>query len=396
MKRLEKFDEKLTKFEETTTFPVSRYVWTGISIIATVIFLIGIIVLLSTFTPTTKKRVQKESIDTTIVITKTEIISCSTNDDEYYEESEPAEGIYNNSKTTSTTSKQSKVFASFDPLYKLIDSTKYSWKSKGYYEQTSWYGTKTWKITDYGITKPLQNFLHTVSPYDTTTQAQIISELALVVKPFKDKYRKKVLSYSIAWLKSTSNVTAAIDELKILSGQCASTESVTLFRKMTQFFKKNPRDGIVLAKIAGSLFNVMEDSTFNSTFKVFQDGFVYTFGGSAIDLFTNANNQFVALYKNEKVKSSEELACFYRLYGEKYTQVYQQKQNAEEEYNSNINKANESYIVKKAAKTARRVTALIVVGVSLLSFLLIAILVALFSIQRNLVALNRNNNKTEL
>jgi hypothetical protein len=361
----------LAFIEERFAFPISRWFWHLIVASALLALVASLALLIFSVSPIIAKKVIKDSYPSNVSLTADDLRQCDVS------------GA--NATTTETSAQPVGRYASFAPLEALIPPDKFAWASQGYWQEG--YYSRDWILSDYGITVPLRSCLDDVASSDTIAQHRIIEGLAAIITPFPEESRKPVVQSSIFWVAKTATSPVSVsDVITVLTATAAHLGPAgdkSLFAKVAEFGKANPKDGVRFTESANLLFSAQQPAHYAGLFEIGKGWFANQFTENA-DIFGDATKLYVLLPAESRVDPIKSLPCFYRIFIDKFNKRHEIVGRIDERYQAAAEKAESEHSAKVQSRNKLRFTSLIVLGGSLASIAFFSLMLVLLAIQRSM------------
>lgn len=409
----------LGKTENEVHFPISRFFLHGVTVLCFSTIMVGLIVILYSFTPVIKKGVDEPEMLEKRKITAEEVLEC-------VKQKAPKKKIVKKVRKTTENNEvvEEEVEEDIPPMISLaaleavLPDVKFSVKgrklvcehSEGYYEYGDWgdwvYPSRCYEVGNIDSKKAteLRNKLQNWLPYDSLGQQIAVNKLAENLAYYQVENRLKIYNTSLKWMSWAKDFTG-LYELWGTIGQAignATNPSVTiapdkLFAQIEDFMENNPIDGREYLSYALPVVQLASGSDRLSAFKTMRKKY------KDFDLnfaeWKTATQEFLnttALHHGETFLYN--LECYYIMYWNEGENRVAENARLQRNYEMELAAAETAYIAKKIAKRASIAPAGMAIGIAFGVFLLIAMILVLFSIQNTISRLEKtmkemNENK---
>lgn len=281
-----------------------------------------------------------------------------------------------------------------DSMKALIPANKYLWANKGHYERGyykvrgDWRHGKHWVVDRYGLQAKLNNVFKSINAESYSDKTSIIKTYIPILTRFEEKNRYSALKHML--LFSRDNMRNTKENMKLLakSVDIFPVEKTDFLYKLAQFGKKNPRDGYafigyvnqVMPKFAKTQREKVLDKMIAGYYKYYDN----------INRQKEATEMFLPLLPDFDAKSQPAaLAAFYKLYERKNRDRRSAIENIDNQYSYDLRNAERVLQEKKMTKAGLRYKGLIGLGGGIVFIALVALILSLLSIQRNIKELKR-------
>lgn len=387
----------LEKLEEKFVFKTSRYFFHVLVGIAILGLLSGVLLLLWGITPSAKPEVKKTEYPPAIQVSAEELLPVvippakAAKPKEAAAQPAPApETPAGEKKTEIMDSTQIAYNRALDSLKALIPPAKYSWADRGRWERGYYrdrrgnyqYGDY-WVIDAYGLQSQLESAFREAGAESFTQKTALLDSYLPVLRLFEEKQRVAVLKSLLLYTKES--VAASQSNVALLAAAIPnfSTEKTDFLNKLAQFGKKNPRDGAAFIAYANQILPNFDrayaepvlDALINSYYRFFDD----------IEYQKRVTGPFLSLLPRfEGPYQARAVEAYYSMYFSKNQSREQQIALIERQYERDLREAESILAQKQAAKAVHRYRGLIGVGGSIMFIAVVALILVLLSIQRNI------------
>ena len=412
---LAKPTKTLENIEEGFQFPFSHVFFQVISFVGVVAIFIGFCVFLYSVSPVFEKSVSEPELLTQREITAEEVLECAkpvamkakTKSVSSYQNDEPT------SETKSGTCEMPKV--SFEKLQAALPNTQFSKKgrqnicehSEGHYEYGDWgdwvYPSRCYEYGDIDsrFASALRETLQRWFPCDSAIQQSYLDRMASHLFFYAEDSRSKIFDLSQEWM-GNANSMEDINETWALFGKIDSTignaanAQITqnvdyLFGQFADFMQKNPGNGKSVLLKSLELIKLADGSKRLDVFKTARMFYKkFDISGGHSGEWEKATNRFLSLPVLHTGSSIvKNLECFYEAYAEELDKRFAENDNRKANYEREVESAK---IEADATRMIRRgmmpVSGMIVL-VGLGGFLVMVIILVLFSLQRSVSRLEK-------
>ena len=400
----------LGKTENEVHFPISRFFWHGLTVLCFSAIVGGLIFMLYCLTPVFKRSVDEPEMLEKRKITAEEVLEC-------VKQKAPKKKVVrkvrqtteNNEVVEEEVEEEIPPMVSLAPLEAVLPDVKFSVKgrklvcdhSEGYYEYGDWgdwvYPSRCYEVGNIDSKKAteLRNKLQNWLPYDSLGQQIAVNKLAENLAYYQVENRLKIYNTSLKWMSWAKDFTG-LYELWGTIGQAignATNPSVTiapdkLFAQIEDFMENNPIDGREYLSYALPVVKLASGSDRLSAFKTMRKkykDFDLNFGEWKI-----ATQEFLnttALHHSETFLYN--LECYYIMYWDEGENRVAENDRRKESYEHELRAAESEYYAKVRSKRENVGPAGMVIGIAFGAFLLIAMILVLFSIQNTIVRLEK-------
>jgi hypothetical protein len=391
----------LKKVEEKYVFNISLIFWHLLVALAVTSAIGGALMLLWGITPTIKSSVKKDSYPPVAIISfeelQTKVVPTSEKEtakiqtettkppkiSEDVKKEEPAKLAAGEAEYT----------ALVDSLKALIPPDKYAWTSKGHWEYP--YGKaywdyykdaryRQWKVDRLGITDLLNSAYRKANANDFIAQKELLGVYISVLVQFPEEKRAAALQALTLYTKE--GVAQSVSNVQLLSESVPnfSTDRVDYLEKLASFGERNPNDGRAFIGYANKILNKFDPEIRFDALQTIISKYYSSFNNrltqqiEMTDLFLPYLSQFEAKYQ---VKALEN---YYELSLQKNADRIAAIRQIDYEYEQRLSEAESAHGMNKAKKAGWRKKGLYVIGGAIVSVAVLALILALLSIQRYL------------
>ena len=397
----------LEKVEEDYHFPFSHLFFSIVSWVGILAICAGFFIFLYSILPVFERSVDKPEMLSQREITAEEVLSCA----------KPVQSKPKKRTTSAAIETEScpRPQISLANLASALPNVTFSKKgrknicdkSEGYYEYGDWgdfiypsrcyeYGDIDSKFSENVRAKMQQWF-----PCDSAVQQEIVNKLASHLRFYAEKSRLQIYETSINWLgraedmndvTETFEIFAAVDSVIGNAGNEDATQNVeSLFAVFENFMEKNPKSGKPVLFKALELVKIADGTKRLDVFKIARAYY------KEIDIdmevsgeWAKATDRFLVL--NELHVGSNivnNLKCFYDAYIKEASDRVAENKRRERSYESEVSKAKFEAAAARLKHRAAMPVSGIVAMTGLALFIVIGILLLLFSLQRSVKHLEK-------
>lgn len=276
-----------------------------------------------------------------------------------------------------------------DSMKVLIPNQKYLWANKGHYEQGyykvrgNWRNGKHWVVDRYGILAKLNNTFRSVKAQSFSEKTSLLKAYIPILVRFDEKNRYRVLQNLL--LASKSSVKNATKSIALLEKAVAifPREKTSFLHKLVQFGKKNPRDGSAfidyVIQVLPKFTKIQREKALDAMIAAYYKRY------NNISRQKEATEMFMPLLSGFADKSQPAaLAVFYKLYDRKNQNRRSTIEDIDRQYQYDLQKAENILLKKKMSKAGFRYKGLLGLGGGIVFIALVALILSLLSIQRNI------------
>lgn len=387
----------LDRFEERFVFNISRYFFHTLVGITVVAMGIALLVVLYGLTPSLKRSVDRPEYPQPAEITLEELSAVlnpaktSQPQSEHSSRQETASAPVPAEGAPVDTAQQKKYERSYSELQTLIPPEKYPWDNVGHWRK-NWYRNE-WVISRYGIKHYLQEAFKQAGANTFGNYARLIDSYLPVVRKFEESDRMKALialtHYSKDDIRTAETNVQLLDTLMSAYGQ----SDANIIYKLAEFGKKNPRDGAAFLKhVAGKIGHFAEDQRENVLNNMISS--YYAMFNNRVDKQMRISDAFLPLLPGiDGPEQPQALAEFYKLYIAKNAAWEAEVARLDARYQREIQNAESEVMTARVAKSELRMKALMLLVGSIGTVSVLALLLVLLSMQRQLKGLRNNAAK---
>ncbi|MBU2543835.1 hypothetical protein KJ707_04720 [Patescibacteria group bacterium] len=315
-------------------------------------------------------------------------------------------------QTTTTTTKKpvedmrGKVDyeSSFNTLKTLIPSARYSWQGAGYwsypYGERYWTVYKQekyrqWNVTEAGIEDKLKYAYHRANADNYIDKKQILDGYISVLKLLAEEKRVSAIEYLMS--NVADNISQNVNICKSLTNVVTNMPKEgnnAYINQLALFGEKNPNDGSPFIDYTATIIYKFDVARRAEIIGRLITGYYFYFSNN-LSMLKEATDLFLPLLTRIKPENqSKAIIQYYGVFRTKnyardnsITQIedeYQQSINEiENQYNIDQLAAQQEYYSDKMSKTEYRLKSLAGIGGGIVLFVLIAVVLVFFSIQRS-------------
>jgi len=294
--------------------------------------------------------------------------------------------------------------SSFNTLKTLIPPARYSWQGAGYwsypYGERYWDVYKQekyrqWNVTEPGIEDKLKNAYYRANADNYIDKKLILDGYISVVKLLPEEKRLSAIQYIIS--NVTDNVSQNVNLCQSLSNVVSNMpkeENVYYINQLALFGEKNPNDGSPFIDYTATIIYKFDVARRTEIIDRLITGY-YNYFSNNLSMLKEATDLFLPLISRIKTENqSKAIIQYYGVFRNKnyardnsIAQIedeYQQAINEiENQYNLDQLAAQQEYFSDKMSKTEYRLKSLTGIGGGIILFVLIAVILVFFSIQRS-------------
>ena len=268
-------------------------------------------------------------------------------------------------------------------MKELLPPKKYLWPNKGHY--TYW---KRWVVDAYGIQSRLDNRFDAVDASSYTDKVRLLDSYINILQKFTEKQRYGILRELLNFTKGTVEQTLHNMALLVEATTHFSNEKSVYLTKLARFGRKNPRDGQAFIAYVNRII-----TRFNAGQReAVLDNMIATYYNLYNDIKRQkeATERFLPFIpKIEPQYQANALSVFYKTFEEKNRNWRAEISRIDNQYDRDMRAAEMMLMEKKAAKAEYRKKALVGLGGGIVFIAIVALILSLLSIQRNIAELRK-------
>ena len=292
--------------------------------------------------------------------------------------------------------------SSFNTLKTLIPPARYSWQGAGYwsypYDKRYWDVYKQekyrqWNVTEPGIEDKLKYAYHRANAENYIDKKQILDGYISVLKILPEEKRVSTIEYLMG--NVANNISQNVNICKALTNVVTNMpkeENSAYINQLASFGVNNPNDGSLFIDYIATIIYKFDVARRVEIIDRLITGYNYF---NNLSMLKEATDLFLPLISRIKTENqSKALIQYYGVFRNKnyardnsIAQIedeYQQAVNEiENQYNLDQSIAQQEYFSKKMSKTEYRLKSLAGIGGGIVLFVLIAVILVFFSIQRS-------------
>ncbi len=402
------------KLEEKFVFKTSHIFFLVLVGAALLVMIGSVLIFLWGMTPSLKPGVEKAEYPPAVAVTADEVISLlpapkagsikkMASSSNYSSEMKVSpEKKIGNIPTEKVDSTKIVYEQAIDSMKTLLPPKKHLWTNRGHYEygyykvRGNWRNGKHWVVDNYGIQAELNSVFRTIKVKSFIDKSKLINTYISVLNQFNEKNRFNVLKAMLLYSRNSLEDTKENMTLLAKSIGVFSADKTGYFYKLAKFGKKNPRDGHAFI---GYIIQVMPKFDKTQRKKVLDKMIAsYYKRYDNVDRQKEATTMFLNLLPKIHVKSQAlALGAFYKLYDQKNQDRRYAIERINNQYTQDMSRAEMVLMEKQASKSHYRYQGLIGLGGGIVFIALVALILSLLSIQRNISELkmlsaNNSNN----
>jgi len=294
--------------------------------------------------------------------------------------------------------------SSFNTLKTLIPPARYSWQGAGYwsypYDKRYWDVYKQekyrqWNVTEPGIEDKLKYAYHRANAENYIDKKQILDGYISVLKILPEEKRVSTIEYLMG--NVANNISQNVNICKALTNVVTNMpkeENSAYINQLARFGENNPNDGSLFIDYIATIIYKFDVARRAEIIDRLITGY-YNYFSNNLSMLKEATDLFLPLISRIKTENqSKVIIQYYGVFRNKnyardnsIAQIedeYQQAVNEiENQYNLDQSIAQQEYFSKKMSKTEYRLKSLAGIGGGIVLFVLIAVILVFFSIQRS-------------
>lgn len=399
----------LEKVEEDYHFPFSHLFFSIVSWVGILAICAGFFIFLYSILPVFERSVDKPEMLSQRAITAEEVLSCAKP-----VQSKPKKRTTPN-PTPNSTESCLRPQISLANLASALPGVTFSKKgrknicdkSEGYYEYGDWgdflYPNRCYEYGDIDskFAENVREKMQQWFPCDSALQQEIVDKIASHLMSYAEKSRLQIYEMSINWIGRAEDMNAVTETFEIFAAidatignagnENASQNVESLFAAFGNFMEKNPKSGKPILFKALELVKIADDTKRLDVFKTARAYYKeIDIDMDASGEWAKATDRFLVL-KELHVGANivNNLKCFYDAYIKEASDRVAENKRRERSYESEVSNAKfeaaEARLKHRAAMPVSGIVAL--AGLTL--FLVIGILLLLFSLQRSVKHLEK-------
>lgn len=408
----------LEKLEEGFQFPFSHVFFQVVSLVGVVVIFVGFCVFLYSVSPVFEKSVSKPEKLTQREITAEEVLECSKPVVRQAKtKSVSSSRNSRNEETVSETNAEGCGMPeiSFEKLQAALPNTQFTKQgrkniceySEGYYEYGDWgdwvYPSRCYELgnIDSKFATNLRETLQQWFPCNGEIQQGFLEKMASHLFFYSDNARIKIFNLSLEWM-GNANSMEDINETWALFGTIdstignASNEQITqdvekLFGQFSDFMQKNSRNGKLVLLKSLELIKMADGSKRLDVFKTARAAY------KKLDIvdglsgeWERATTRFISLTALHTGSSIvKNLECFYKAYEEELEGRVAENNNRTLQYERELKRAQMEALGTRVERRAMMPVSGTIILVGLGGFLIVVIILVLFSLQRSVSRLEK-------
>ena len=406
----------LSGLEEKFHFPISQYFWHFVTACGILVGVAGLLLVLWGLTPVFTRSVDEPEMLKERTITAEEVKECAFNMKPWQK------SVAKKTKTVRKTTNAPVVEeeaeeeerlppnVSLKKLQEAIPSMQLAKKgrklicdrSEGYYEYGDFgdwiYPSRCYEYGDIDtrVAENIRTSLQSFYPYDSLQQQNMIDGMASRMRSYQEDSRQKIFNTSMSWFAKSEDIPGLWDLWAVVDktiGNAGNPDKIhdvaDVFSQFADFMLNNPKSGKTVLLKALEVIEVASGKDRLESFKIARKS--YKDFNLNVGEWTKATSQFVGM--KELHNASDflyNLKCFYEIYKNEQEERLATNERRMEEFNAEKEAAEFEAEMRKTAKRALIPTGGIMVGIAFGVFIVISILLVLFSMQRTLVRLENS------
>lgn len=271
-----------------------------------------------------------------------------------------------------------------DSLKILLPPEKYSWVDRGHWQRG--YYQNRWVIDSYGIQSRLNAAFNTANARAYGDKATVLRSYLPLIAAFEEADRPAVLKALITYSKDDPATTRGNMELLQQSIAAFPADKAGVLNALADFGQKNPRDGREFIGYAAEIIPRFDPEYATEVLGAMIRTYYNYFDD--IQRQKRATETFFPLLSTFEGKyQAKALEQYYGMYLQKNREREQQVARIDQQYQHEQQQAEAVLAQKRAQKAENRYYGLMAIGGSLVFISIIALVLVLLSIQRNVRAL---------
>ncbi len=422
-KLLSKPTKTLENIEEGFQFPFSHILFQIVSFVGVLAILVGVCVFLYSVSPVFERSVSEPELLSQREITADEVLECAKPvammaKTKRVSSSQKVSSSQNDESASETNTEPQACDMpkiSFEKLAAALPNVKFSNKgrqnicehSEGHYEYGDWgewvYPSRCYEYGDIDswFAENLRKVLQQWFPCNSAIQQGFVEQMAAHLFFYAENSRGRIFDLSMTWIGNSRSMEE-INETWELFGKIDSTignasnaqitkDVENLFEQVADFMQKNPKNGKSMLVKSLEIIKLADGSKRLDVFKtarMFYKKFDISDGRSGE--WEKATNRFLsltALHTGSNIVKN--LECFYEAYEKESEERLAENSSLMQQYEEERMLAQEEANLTRAAKTAMMPASGVIILVGLGGFLLVVIILVLFSLQRSVSRLEK-------
>ncbi len=267
-------------------------------------------------------------------------------------------------------------------MKELLPPKKYLWSDKGHRDYWN-----RWIVDRYGIQSRLNSRFRAIGATSHAEKNRLLEKYIAIINLFKEKQRYPVLKDLLYYTRGNTDMSVRNMELLAEATRFFPRENTAFLTRLARFGKKNPRDG---QSFIAHVNRVMPKFYPSERGKVLENMIAayYRHYNNNIEGQKQATERFLPmLTKLGKKHQARALTVFYDTFEKKNARWRDEIANIDRQYEYDLSNAEMTLREKQAAKAEYRSWALMGLGGGIVFIALVALVLSLLSIQRNMAEL---------
>ncbi len=269
-------------------------------------------------------------------------------------------------------------------MKELLPPKKYLWRDKGH--RNYW---NRWVVDRYGIQSRLNSSFQAIGATSYADKSRLLEKYMAIMNLFKEKQRYQILKDLLYYTRGSTEISLRNMELLTEATKFFPRENTTYLSRLARFGKKNPRDGQSFIAHVNQVMSKFSPSERGKILKNMIAAY-YKHYNNNIKAQKQAMEQFLPMLAGLKEKhQARALAIFYDTFEKKNARWRDEIANIDYQYERDLRNAEMTVREKQAAKAEYRSWALMGLGGGIVFIALVALVLSLLSIQRNMAELKK-------
>lgn len=271
-----------------------------------------------------------------------------------------------------------------DSLQVLLPPEKFSWVDQGHWQRS--YYQNRWVVDVYGIQSRLNAAFNSANARSFDDKATVLRSYLPLLSGFEETERLAVLKSLITYSKDDPAATR--DNMALLQQAIVAfpADPAEVLNALADFGQKNPRDGRAFIRYASEIIPRFDPAHATEVLGTLIRTYYNFFDD--IERQKRATETFFPLLSTFEGKyQAKALEQYYGMYLQKNREREQQVAQIDQRYQHDLQQADATVAQKRAQKAVNRYYGLLAIGGSLVFISIIALVLVLLSIQRNVRAL---------
>ena len=271
-----------------------------------------------------------------------------------------------------------------DSLKALLPPEKFSWVDQGHWQRS--YYRNRWVVDVYGIQSRLNAAFSSANARSFDDKAIVLRSYLPLLSGFEETERLAALKSLITYSKDDPVTTQGNMALLQQAIVAFPADQAEVLNTLAEFGQKNPRDGRAFIRYASEIIPRFDPAHATEVLGTLVRTYYNYFDD--IERQKRATETFFPLLSTFEGKyQAKALEQYYGMYLQKNREREQQVVQIDQRYQNELQQAEAVLAQKRAEKAVNRYYGMLAIGGSLVFISIIALVLVLLSIQRNVRAL---------